>query len=128
VHPNISILFHQNVVDALEKKYLRLCNPSSFLHLQTLPTTSETTQKVQIQERKPLFILHASCTSLSLAKNRKPIFAPIFEHPNRRAKPTNSKSSKELEENTFISWFWREPPRKKKSNSPQLNAGSKTKP
>jgi len=42
VHPNISLLLHQNTVDALEKKYPRLCNPSSFLPPQMLLTTLET--------------------------------------------------------------------------------------
>jgi hypothetical protein len=45
-----------------------------------LLTTSETAQKVQIQERKPIFILHAPRTNPSLTKNRKPIFVPNFEH------------------------------------------------
>jgi hypothetical protein len=104
VHPNINLLLYQNAADAVEKKYLRLCNPSSFLPPQTLPTTSEIAQKVHIRERKPLYILHAPRTSPSLARNRKIVFAPNFEHPNHRAKSTNSKSSKGLEENTFTSW------------------------
>jgi hypothetical protein len=128
VHPNISLLLHQNAADTLEKKYPKLCNLSSFLPPKTLPTTPETTKKVQIRERKPLFIVHAPRTSPSLARNRKPIFVPNFEHPNRRVKPTNSKSSKGLEEIIFISWFFREPLREKKTNSPRLSAGPKTKP
>jgi hypothetical protein len=127
VHPNIILLFHQNVVDTLENKYSRLYNSSSFPP-QTLSMTSETAQKVQNRERKPLHILHAPRTSPSLSRNKKPIFAPNFKHPNRRAKPTNSKSSKGLEENTFTFWVCREPPRGNKSNSPRLNAGLKTQP
>jgi hypothetical protein len=127
VHPNISLLLHQNTADALEKKYPKLCKPSSFLSPQMLPTTSETTHKVQIRERKPIFVLHAPHTSPNLARNRKPIFAPNFEHLNCRAKTTNSKSSKKLEENNFISWFCREPPREKKSNNPRLRARPKIK-
>jgi hypothetical protein len=80
-----------------------------------LLATSETAQKVQIQERKPIFILNALRTNPSLTKNRKPIFVPNFEHPNHRAKFTNSKSSKGLEENTCLSWFFREPIREKKN-------------
>jgi len=105
-----------------------LCNPSSFLPPQTLSTTPETAQKVQIRERTPLYILHAPRTSLSLTKNRKLIFVPNFEHPHRRTKPTNSKFSKGLEENTFASWVCGESPRGKKYNSPRLSAGPKTKP
>jgi hypothetical protein len=132
VQPNISLLLllHQNVAGALEKKYSRLCNPSSFLHSQTLLTTPKIAQKVQIRKRKPLYITHAPCTSLSLAKNKKSIFALNFKYPNRRAKPTNSKFSKGLEENTFISWVCREPPRWKKIQLPmaQCRAENKTLP
>jgi len=92
-----------------------------------LPTTPETAQKVQIQERKPFFILHAPCTSPSLTRNRKSIFAPNFEHPNRRAKPTNTKSSKGLKENTFISCFFREPHREKKNQQPMAQCWAENK-
>jgi hypothetical protein len=112
----------------MEKKYSRFCNPLSFIHPQTLLTTPEIAQKVQIRERKPLYIIHAPLTSQSLARNKKPILVPNFEHLNCRAKPTNSKSLKGLEENTFTSWVCREPYRGKKSNSPRLSTGPKTKP
>jgi hypothetical protein len=114
--------------DAMEKNTVGFATHHSFIHPQTLPTTPEIAQKVQIRERKPLYIIHAPLTSPSLARNKKPIFVPNFEHLNCRAKPTNSKSSKGLEENTFTSWVCREPYRGKKSNSPRLSTGPKTKP
>jgi hypothetical protein len=40
-------------------------------------------------------------------------------------KPSNSKSSKGLEKNIFISWFHRAPPREKKASNPWLSAEPK---